>query len=72
MTDFYGAKNFGVNYGLVFTSWGIGGFALALLAAKVYDKQQSFAFAMYTSAVLLLLAAILTFVVKAPKKPAVA
>ncbi|MDP6381523.1 MAG: OFA family MFS transporter, partial [Phycisphaerae bacterium] len=28
--DFYGLKNFGVNYGLVFTAWGVGGFMLAL------------------------------------------
>ena len=28
--DYYGLKNFGVNYGLVFTAWGVGGFMLAL------------------------------------------
>ncbi len=67
--DFYGAKNFGVNYGLVFTAWGVGGFVLALLAARVYDAQKSFAFAFYCSAVLLIAAAVLTFVVKAPSKP---
>jgi MFS transporter, OFA family, oxalate/formate antiporter len=67
--DYYGAKNFGVNYGLVFTSWGIGGFLLALLAAQVYDKQQSFAFALYCSAALLIAAAALTFAVKPPRKP---
>jgi MFS transporter, OFA family, oxalate/formate antiporter len=27
--DYYGLKNFGVNYGLVFTSWGVGGFMLS-------------------------------------------
>lgn len=64
--DFYGLKNFGMNYGLVFTSWGVGGFLLALLAAKVYDKTQSFAFAMYTSAGLLIAAAVMTFFVKGP------
>jgi len=64
--DYYGVKNFGVNYGLVFTAWGIGGFLLALLAGKVYDASKSFNFAFYTSAALLVLAAIMTFVVKAP------
>ena len=64
--DFYGMKNFGMNYGLVFTSWGVGGFVLALLAAKVYDRTQSFAFAMYTSAALLIAAAVMTFFVKPP------
>ena len=32
--DYYGLKNFGVNYGLVFTAWGLGGFMLALLAGE--------------------------------------
>ncbi len=70
--DFYGLKNFGVNYGLVFTAWGVGGFMLALLAGKVYDGvivdtwKGSFSFAYYTSAVLLVLAAITTFVLKPP------
>ncbi|NQT51321.1 OFA family MFS transporter [bacterium] len=70
--DYYGLKNFGVNYGLVFTAWGIGGFLLALLAGAVYDGKivaawkGSFSFAFYTSAALLVLAAIMTFVVKAP------
>jgi len=64
--DYYGSKNFGMNYGLVFTAWGVGGFMLALLAGKVYDATQSFTFAYYCSAVLLVLAAALAFVVKPP------
>jgi len=68
--DFYGLKNFGVNYGLVFTAWGWGGFGLSLLAGMVYDRTQSFAFAYYCSAGLLLAAAAVTFLVKAPHKPA--
>ena len=64
--DYYGLKNFGMNYGLVFTAWGIGGFMLAMLAGKVYDATQSFNFAYYCSAGLLAVAAIVTLVVKAP------
>jgi OFA family oxalate/formate antiporter-like MFS transporter len=68
--DYYGLKNFGVNYGLVFTAWGLGGFMLALLAGKVYDATQAFTFAYYCSAGLLVAAAIVTFLVKAPaQKP---
>jgi len=71
--DFFGLKNFGMNYGLVFTAWGIGGFVLALFAAQVYDGKimaiwaGSYNFAFYTSAVLLLVAAALTFVMKPPR-----
>lgn len=64
--DYYGLKNFGMNYGLVFTAWGIGGFMLALLAGKVYDATESFNFAYYCSAALLAVAAVTTFVVKPP------
>jgi OFA family oxalate/formate antiporter-like MFS transporter len=65
--DYYGLKNFGVNYGLVFTSWGLGGFMLALLAGKVYDSTQSFNFAYYCSATLLIVAAAVTLLVKPPQ-----
>jgi len=72
--DYYGLKNFGMNYGLIFTAWGLGGFMLALLAGKVYDATDSFNFAYYCSAALLAVAAIVTLFVKPPhhveEKPA--
>jgi OFA family oxalate/formate antiporter-like MFS transporter len=64
--DFYGLKNFGVNYGLVFTAWGVGGFMLALGAGKLYDMYHTFAFAYYGAIGLLVLAAICTFLLKPP------
>ncbi len=64
--DFYGLKNFGMNYGLVFTAWGVGGFMLALLAGKMYVKYESFAIAYYGAAILLVLAAVMTLLVKPP------
>ena len=70
--DYYGLKNFGVNYGLVFTAWGLGGFMLSLLAGKVYDQTKAFTFAYNCSAGLLVAAALVTFLVKPPhaKTPA--
>jgi OFA family oxalate/formate antiporter-like MFS transporter len=65
--DYYGLKNFGVNYGLVFTAWGLGGFMLALLAGKVYDQTQAFTFAYYCSAGLLVVAAIVTLLMRPPQ-----
>ncbi len=64
--DYYGLKNFGVNYGLVFTAWGVGGFTLALVAGKVYDAYQTFVYAYYAAFVLLVLAALVTMLMKAP------
>ncbi len=65
--DFYGLKNFGVNYGLVFTSWGCGGFVLAYAAGMAYDAYKTFAIAYYGSIVLLIMAACGTFLLKTPK-----
>ena len=70
--DFFGLKNFGMNYGLVFTAWGVGGFILAQFAARVYDGKiveawaGSYKFAFYTSAVLLVVAGVMTFIVRPP------
>lgn len=64
--DYYGLKNFGVNYGLIFTAWGLGGFMLSLLAGKVYDRTHVFTFAYYLSAGLLVAAAVITFLVRPP------
>jgi OFA family oxalate/formate antiporter-like MFS transporter len=64
--DYYGLKNFGVNYGLVFTAWGLGGFMLSILAGKVYDQTQAFDFAYTCSAVLLVAAAVVILIVRPP------
>jgi OFA family oxalate/formate antiporter-like MFS transporter len=64
--DFYGLKNFGVNYGLVFTAWGVGGFVLALVASFVRKATDSFTFAYYGSAGLLIVAALVVFTLKPP------
>lgn len=68
--DFYGLKNFGVNYGLVFTAWGFGGFILSRVAGFVYDKYQTFNYAYTGSAILLIAAAAMVFFLKPPRHPA--
>mgnify|MGYP002725974372 CR=1 FL=1 len=66
--DYYDLKNFGVNYGLMFTSRGSGGFLLSQLAGQVYDQTGSFNFAYYCSAALLAVAAAVTFTLKPPRR----
>jgi OFA family oxalate/formate antiporter-like MFS transporter len=66
--DFYGLKNFGVNYGLVFTAWGFGGFLLSLAASKIYQLlDKNFTYNYYGAAVFLFLAAILAIALKPPR-----
>jgi OFA family oxalate/formate antiporter-like MFS transporter len=66
--DYYGLRHFGANYGLVFTAWGLGGFTLSLIAGAVFDRTHSFAFAYYGSAVMLVIAAGATLLLKPPER----
>jgi OFA family oxalate/formate antiporter-like MFS transporter len=63
--DYYGIKNFGLNYGLVFTAWGVGSI-LALVAGKIYDLYGSFDYALYLSGALLVVTIVMSFIVKKP------
>ncbi len=66
--EYFGIRHFGVNYGLVSTAWGMGGFLLSLLAGWIYDATQRFAFAYYGALSLLIVAAALTLWLRAPHK----
>ena len=64
--DFFGLKNFGVNYGLVFTAWGVGSL-LALVSGIVYVRTNSFQLAFFLAGALLIVSIILSFTIKKPK-----
>jgi len=66
--DHWGTKNLGLNYGIMFTAWGVGGVFGPILAGKVADATGSYTTAYMISAALLIFAAILTFFTKAPEK----
>jgi len=59
--DFYGLKNLGTNYGVVFTAWGLGGVIGPITAAKIFDSTGSYAASYIISFVLLIIAAAVTF-----------
>jgi OFA family oxalate/formate antiporter-like MFS transporter len=65
--DFFGTKNLGVNYGLVFTSYGAGGILGPILAAIIYDATKSYVIAFLIAGVLALIAASISLVLKPPK-----
>ncbi|MBA4422014.1 MAG: oxalate:formate antiporter [Syntrophus sp. (in: bacteria)] len=68
--DNFGLKNFGVNYGLVFTSWGVGGLLFPFVAGKMFEAAKkatgagSYDNAYLMAAALLVVAGILTFVTR--------
>ncbi len=64
--DFFGAKNLGFNYGLVFLGWGLG-FFMARLAGTIKDVTGSLDYAFYLSAAVLIVAVVLVRVTQRPK-----
>ncbi|MCD6306447.1 MAG: OFA family MFS transporter [Deltaproteobacteria bacterium] len=59
--DHWGLKNFGVNYGIVFTAWGVGGLVMGRLSQMLIAGTGSYTSSFITAAVLLIIGALLTF-----------
>jgi OFA family oxalate/formate antiporter-like MFS transporter len=68
--DFFGAKNLGFNYGLVFLGWGLG-FFMARLAGTIKDMTGSLDYAFYVSAAVLIVAVALVRITKRPSWAAI-
>jgi MFS family permease len=54
--DFYGTKNLGLNYGVLFTAWGAAGILGPIIAGRVFDAFGNYQYAFYTAAALALIA----------------
>jgi MFS family permease len=65
--DFFGLKNAGVNYGIIFTAWGVGGCIGNYVAGFAKTFWGGFGPAYTIAAVLCILGAGMTLVVKAPR-----
>lgn len=65
--DFYGMKNLGVNYGFVFTAFGVAGALGPIMAGKIVDATKSYNNAYLVCAVLLIVGAALAVFLRAPK-----
>lgn len=60
--DFYGTKNLGLNYGVLFTAWGVAGILGPSVAGRAYDSTGDYRYAFYIAGALALAAfASLTF-----------
>ena len=65
--DFYGVRNLGVNYGLVFTGFGVAGVLGPILGGRIRDVSGTYTASYTISAVLLLVAAVLACTIRAPR-----
>src|SRR6516162_2531669 len=54
--DFFGAKNAGMNYGMLFTAWGVAGIIGPRIAGVLFDKYKNYEYAFYTAALLAVIA----------------
>ena len=71
--DLWGLKNFGMNYGALFTAWGVGGFALSRLQAMLFAASKDAAGhgnyeSSFITAGVLLLGGALTLLIKSQPK----
>ena len=58
--DLWGITHFGMNYGILFTAWGLGGFIMSRASESIRVETGSFAGSFITAGILLLIAAALT------------
>src|SRR6266496_565049 len=68
-SDFWGTKNAGINYGLLFTSWGVAGIIGPRIAGKLFEKYKDYKYAFYTAGVLAIVALIFEFMARRPTPP---
>ncbi|MDP2855406.1 MAG: OFA family MFS transporter [Smithellaceae bacterium] len=64
--DTWGLKSFGMNYGILFTAWGMGGFILSKMQQMLTAATGSFTSSFTVAAILLILGTVLTLTLKSP------
>lgn len=62
--DSFGSENLGLNYGFVFTAYGIGGIVGPILAGAVQDAGMSFLYAFVPAAIMCFIAAVIALIYK--------
>ncbi|HQA53367.1 MAG TPA: MFS transporter, partial [Spirochaetota bacterium] len=65
--DFFGIKNMGVNYGLIFTGWGIAAVIGPILGGVVVMKSGTYTVSYILAGVLLVIGTLLTLLIKSPE-----
>jgi OFA family oxalate/formate antiporter-like MFS transporter len=64
--DFYGTKHVGLNYGFVFTAYGVGGLLSNIFAPRVLELTGNYNFAFIMTGTLCIIAALVILFVKSP------
>ncbi len=62
--DMWGLKNFGANYGLLYTAWGVGGLVMARVSQTLKTASGNYSSSFLAAAGLLIVAAVITYRLK--------
>jgi OFA family oxalate/formate antiporter-like MFS transporter len=65
-SDFWGTRNAGINYGILFTAWGVAGIIGPRIAGVLYDKYHDYKAAFYAAAALAAIALVCELLAKRP------
>jgi OFA family oxalate/formate antiporter-like MFS transporter len=65
--DFWGTRNAGINYGMLFTAWGVAGIIGPRIGGVLYDRYHNYQAAFYTASVLSGLALLCEIGARRPK-----
>jgi OFA family oxalate/formate antiporter-like MFS transporter len=70
-SDFWGTKNAGINYGLLFTAWGVAGaIGARYIGGKLFDKYHDYRMSFYAAGVLAAVALVCELIARRPSVPA--
>jgi len=67
--DFWGTKNAGINYGMLFTAWGVAGIIGPRIAGVLFDRYKNYQMAFYAAAALAAVALMFELAAKRPVIP---
>ena len=68
-SDFWGTKNAGVNYGILFTAWGVAGIIGPRIGGQMFDAYKDYRVAFYTAGVLCAVALVSEMIARRPTEP---
>jgi OFA family oxalate/formate antiporter-like MFS transporter len=71
-SDFWGTRNAGVNYGLLFTAWGVAGIIGPRIGGRLFDTYKNYQAAFYTAGIICAIALVSELLAKRPTEPAAA
>jgi OFA family oxalate/formate antiporter-like MFS transporter len=66
--DFFGTKHLGLNYGLLFTAYGVAGLIGPIIAGRVFDAFDDYRYAFFVASGLALVALVSLSLVKPPRR----